>query len=109
MKFLKKHKYYSIIITFILLTTTIYSDTGGTKITQLQNNINIIWTSIAAFLVFFMQAGFAMVESGFTRAKNTINIMMKNLMDFSIGTVAFFLVGFGLMFGASNGFFGTTH
>ena len=76
---------------------------------KMQTNINIVWTCVAAFLVFFMQAGFAMVESGFTRAKNTINIMMKNLMDFSIGTVAFFLVGFGLMFGATNGLFGTTH
>ena len=76
---------------------------------SLQANINIVWTCLAAFLVFFMQAGFAMVESGFTRAKNTINIMMKNLMDFSIGTLAFFLIGFGLMFGASNGLFGTTH
>ena len=73
-----------------------------------QLNLNIVWTCVAAFLVFFMQAGFAMVESGFTRAKNAVNIMMKNLMDFSIGTLAFFLVGFGLMFGVSNGFFGTT-
>ena len=63
---------------------------------ELQNNINIIWTCIAAFLVFFMQAGFAMVEAGFTRAKNAVNILMKNLMDFSIGTMAFFFVGFGL-------------
>lgn len=76
---------------------------------DLQTNINIVWTAVAAFLVFFMQAGFAMVEAGFTRAKNTVNIMMKNLMDFSIGTLAFFFVGFGLMFGATNGFFGTTH
>lgn len=76
---------------------------------KMQLNINIVWTCIAAFLVFFMQAGFALVESGFTRAKNTINIMMKNLMDFSIGTVVFFLIGFGLMFGATNGCFGTTH
>jgi Amt family ammonium transporter len=76
---------------------------------DLQTNLNIVWTSVAAFLVFFMQAGFAMVESGFTRAKNTVNIMMKNLMDFSIGTVAFFVIGFGLMFGVSNGFFGTTN
>jgi ammonium transporter, Amt family len=75
----------------------------------LQDNINIVWTCLAAFLVFFMQAGFAMVESGFTRAKNTVNIMMKNLMDFSVGTVTFFLIGFGLMFGVSNGFFGTTN
>ena len=75
---------------------------------ELQTNINIVWTCIAAFLVFFMQAGFAMVETGFTRAKNAVNILMKNLMDFSIGSIAFFLVGFGLMFGQTNGFFGTT-
>jgi Amt family ammonium transporter len=75
---------------------------------ELQTNINTVWTCIAAFLVFFMQAGFAMVEAGFTRAKNAVNILMKNLMDFSVGTVAFFLIGFGLMFGKSNGLFGTT-
>jgi Amt family ammonium transporter len=75
---------------------------------ELQTNINIVWTCIAAFLVFFMQAGFAMVEAGFTRAKNAVNILMKNLMDFSVGTIAFFLIGFGLMFGKSNGLFGTT-
>jgi Amt family ammonium transporter len=55
-----------------------------------------------------MQPGFAMVECGFTRAKNAINIIMKNLMDFSIGSLAFFFVGFGLMFGKTNGLFGTT-
>ena len=75
---------------------------------ELQININIVWTCVAAFLVFFMQAGFAMVEAGFTQAKNAVNILMKNLMDFSIGTIAFFLLGFGLMFGVTNGFFGTT-
>lgn len=75
---------------------------------ELQNNINIVWTCVAAFLVFFMQAGFAAVEAGFTRAKNAVNIIMKNLMDFAIGTIVFFLVGFGLMFGTTNGFFGTT-
>ena len=75
---------------------------------ELQTNINIVWTCIAAFLVFFMQAGFAMVETGFTRAKNAVNILMKNLMDFSVGTIAFFLIGFGLMFGKTNGLFGTT-
>jgi Amt family ammonium transporter len=75
---------------------------------ELQTNINVVWTCVAAFLVFFMQAGFAMVETGFTRAKNAVNILMKNLMDFSVGSIAFFLVGFGLMFGKSNGLFGTT-
>ena len=56
-----------------------------------------VWFLIGAALVFFMQAGFAMVETGFTRAKNAGNIIMKNLMDFCIGTVVFVLLGFGLM------------
>jgi len=69
--------------------------------------INTVWTLIAAFLVFFMQAGFAMVETGFTRAKNAANIMMKNLMDFSVGSIAYWLIGFGIMFGTSAwGLFG---
>ncbi|MEN6334286.1 MAG: ammonium transporter, partial [Phycisphaerales bacterium] len=76
--------------------------------TELQTNINIVWTLVAAFLVFFMQAGFAMVETGFTRAKNSVNILMKNAFDFVIGSLAFFFIGFGLMFGKSNGLFGTT-
>jgi Amt family ammonium transporter len=75
---------------------------------DVQNNLNFVWTLIAAFLVFLMQAGFAMVESGFTRAKNACNILMKNMMDFSVGAIAFWAVGFGLMFGTTNGFFGTT-
>jgi Amt family ammonium transporter len=65
---------------------------------KLQLYGNILWTALAAFLVFFMQAGFAMVEAGFTRAKNAVNIIMKNVMDFSIGVIAFFLIGFHLMF-----------
>ncbi|MEZ6130538.1 MAG: ammonium transporter [Planctomycetaceae bacterium] len=71
-------------------------------------DVDILWTCLAAFLVFFMQAGFALVEAGFTRAKNACNIIMKNLMDFSIGSLSFWLVGFGLMFGASmSGVVGT--
>jgi Amt family ammonium transporter len=73
-----------------------------------QNNLNFVWTLVAGFMVFIMQAGFAMVEVGFTRAKNACNILMKNMMDFSVGALAFWAVGFGLMFGATNGFFGTT-
>ncbi len=64
----------------------------------LQYRGDVLWTCIAAFLVFIMQAGFAMLEAGFTRAKNAINIMMKNIMDFCIGTIAFLAVGFHLMF-----------
>ena len=69
--------------------------------------VNTIWVLLGAALVFFMQAGFAMVETGFTRAKNAGNIIMKNLMDFCIGTPVFWLVGFGIMFGTGNGFFGS--
>lgn len=76
---------------------------------DLQTNLNIVWTAVAAFLVFFMQAGFAMVEAGFTRAKNACNIMMKNLMDFSVGTIMWWLVGFAFMFGAGNKFIGLSH
>jgi len=61
-----------------------------------------IWVLISAALVFFMQAGFAMVETGFTRAKNAGNIIMKNLMDFAIGTPTYWLIGFGLMFAGSG-------
>ena len=57
-------------------------------------------------MVFFMQAGFSLCEAGFTRAKNTGNILMKNLMDFCIGTPAFWLVGFGIMFGSGTALFG---
>ena len=70
------------------------------------SSVNTIWVLLGAALVFFMQAGFAMCEAGFTRAKNTGNILMKNLMDFCIGTPCFWLVGFGLMFGYSNAIFG---
>lgn len=66
---------------------------------------DMIWLTVAAALVFFMQAGFAMVESGLTRAKNTCNVIMKNLMDFSVGAIAYFAVGWGLMYGMSSGAF----
>lgn len=64
--------------------------------------VSTIWVLLGAALVFFMQAGFAMVETGFTRAKNAGNIIMKNLMDLSIGTPLFWLVGFGIMFGSGS-------
>ncbi|MEW6234899.1 MAG: ammonium transporter [Candidatus Omnitrophota bacterium] len=73
-----------------------------------QENGNLMWMCIAAFLVFFMQAGFAAVECGFTRSKNSINIMMKNLLDCCIGSIVFWAIGFGLMFGtAAWGLIGT--
>jgi Amt family ammonium transporter len=74
-----------------------------------QTHLDYVWTLVAAALVFFMQAGFAMVEAGFTRAKSAVNIMMKNLMDFAVGSIAFWALGFAIMFGATTtGWFGTT-
>ncbi len=86
---------------------TVESNAAAVK--SVQTNLNYVWTLVAAALVFFMQAGFAMVESGFTRAKSACNIMMKNLLDFAMGSLAFWAIGFGLMFGATTtGLFGTT-
>lgn len=67
--------------------------------------IDTIWVLIATAFVFFMQAGFAMVETGFTRAKNAGNIIMKNLMDFSVGSFIFWVIGFSIMFGVDTGGF----
>lgn len=107
-----------ILLTFLLLLAssplmagedapTIASNADA--IALVQDHANYLWTLIAAALVFFMQAGFAMVEAGFTRAKSAVNIMMKNLMDFSMGSIAFWAIGFGIMFGTTTtGWFGTT-
>ena len=78
-----------------------WADAGGSF-----SSVDTIWVLVAAALVFFMQAGFAMVETGFTRAKNAGNIIMKNMIDLSIGTVAFWVFGFGLMFGGTSALFG---
>ncbi|MDF2685158.1 MAG: amt [Clostridia bacterium] len=67
------------------------------------SSVDVIWVLLGSALVFFMQAGFAMVETGFTRAKNAGNIIMKNLMDFALGTPLYWILGFGLMFGTSVG------
>ena len=76
------------------------SETVKNLVTEMTNEqLFAVWFLIGAALVFWMQAGFAMVEAGFTRAKNTGNIIMKNLMDFCIGTVTFILIGFGLLMG----------
>lgn len=76
-------------------------------IALLQRNADFVWTILAAVLVLLMQAGFSLIEVGMTRAKNAVNICMKNIMDLSMGSLAFWLVGFGIMFGPSGGWFGT--
>ena len=70
------------------------------------SSVDTCWVLVAAFLVYFMQAGFALCEAGFTRAKNTGNILMKNMMDFCIGTPCYWLIGFGLMFGGTSALIG---
>lgn len=69
--------------------------------------LDTIWVLLAGMLVFFMNLGFAMVESGFCRSKNTVNILSKNFIVFAISSLAFWAIGWGLMFGDGNGFMGT--
>lgn len=77
-------------------------------VAQLVSGVNTVWMLLAAMLVFFMQPGFALVEAGFTRTKNTANILMKNFVDFIFGSLLYWLVGFGIMFGLGD-LFGTPH
>ena len=94
------------LIAFIIITilvcsipfTALADDLG-----DLQASVDVVWLLVSAFLVFFMQAGFAMVETGLTRAKNAGNIIMKNLMDFAVGSIMFFCIGYGIMFGQDVG------
>lgn len=80
----------------------------ATSAADMARSIDTVWVLVTAALVFFMQAGFAFVEAGFTRSKNTVNILYKNLMDFAIGSIIFWALGFGLMFGTDiSGFIGT--
>ena len=73
----------------------------------MENTMNEMWIVIAAILVFLMQAGFALLETGLVRAKNTINISLKNMLDVTIAGLAFWFVGYGIMFGESYlGIFG---
>ncbi len=72
------------------------------EIKDLALSLDTVWVLLAAMLVFIMQAGFALVESGLARSKNTANILMKNLLDFSVGSLMFWIMGFGIMFGAGK-------
>ena len=97
------------------LTTDMYAQTAVATdsvatdtVAQLVSGVNTVWMLLAAMLVFFMQPGFALVEAGFTRTKNTANILMKNFVDFMFGSLLYWLVGFGIMFGLGD-FFGTPY
>lgn len=74
--------------------------------TEIAYSMNTMWVLVASFLVFFMQAGFALVEAGFTQAKNAVNILMKNFSDFLIASLGFFAVGYAFMFGEGTSFIG---
>ena len=75
----------------------------------LELSINLVWVMLGAFFVFFMHAGFAMVEAGFTRSKNAVSILMKNVLTISIGGIVYYVAGYAIMFGDSaGGFIGTS-
>ncbi|MBL1199476.1 MAG: ammonium transporter [Nostoc sp. GBBB01] len=79
---------------------------AGPTTAELKIALDTLWVALAAFLVFFMNAGFCMLETGFCRQKNAVNVLAKNLIVFALATVAFWAIGFGLMFGDGNPFFG---
>ena len=104
-----------LILFFLLLpigTWAIEMEEAGKPVKGLSEHaasMDMIWTLIASFLIFLMQAGFTLVEVGFTRAKNAGNVVMKNMIDFAVGSIGFFFIGYGLMFGGSAlGLFGTS-
>ena len=78
------------------------------NIAEVNDDFTILWILLSGILVFFMQAGFTLVESGFTRSKNAVNISMKNILDISVGTISFWALGYGLMYGDTNGYIATS-
>jgi Amt family ammonium transporter len=80
----------------------------GPTTAELKVGLDTLWVMIAGMLVFFMNAGFCMLETGFCRQKNAVNVLAKNLVVFALSTIAFWVIGFGLMFSDGNGFFGTS-
>jgi ammonium transporter, Amt family len=98
-----------IIILILAAGGAAFAQSDGPTNKDMAEGINVMWMLICGFLVFFMQAGFALVETGFTRAKNVSHTMMMNMMVFCIGAVGYWLVGFGLQFGAVNFAFPAVH
>ncbi len=86
-----------------MMEETLSLNTIQSTITATSHSLDVVWVLLSAALVMFMQPGFAMAEAGFTRAKNTANILMKNLLDFGVGSISFFLIGYALMFGSDLG------
>ncbi|MCA1031008.1 ammonium transporter [Bacillus timonensis] len=101
-------KISSLFVSSFLLVPAVFAEEQ--TIEAVSTSLDTVWVMLAALLVFFMHAGFAMVESGFTRSKNTLNILMKNLLTISIGSILYFVIGYGIMFGNSfHQLIGTNH
>jgi Amt family ammonium transporter len=98
----KKFLLIIVSVLFLGICSVSYANSETLSLGDLQQAIDTVWLLFAAFLVFWMQAGFGMVEAGFTRAKNAANILMKNFMDFSVASIAYWAVGFAIMFGVSE-------
>ncbi len=94
------NRYLILLSVLMLMPVLLYAEEAVPALSQ--DVANIIWLCITGFLVFFMQAGFALVESGLTRAKNAVNIMMKNLLDFSFGAILFWAVGYAIMYSSGD-------
>lgn len=98
---MKKNRIGSWLFIFLIFHAGVLWAQDGAETVQI--HLDMMWTLLAAFLVFFMQLGFMLVEVGFSRAKNAVNITMKNVMDFACGSIMFYIVGFGLMWGLTEG------
>jgi len=105
----KKLSKFFILITLISFTSIVaLADNGGDSVWTTDVAVDTLWVLIAGMLVFFMNAGFGCVEAGFCRAKNAVNILGKNFVVFGISSIAFWIVGWAIMFGDGNSFMGTT-
>jgi Amt family ammonium transporter len=102
--FLRFRKYLLLTMVFSFISPALFASGNNVDVTVA---IDTLWVLVAAFLVFFMNLGFGMVESGLTRAKNSVNILSKNFIVFAIASISFWFIGWGLMFGDGNAFFGT--
>lgn len=100
---------YGVCVLLVMLALVVASPAFAQEqdpVAALRVGLDTLWVMIAAFLVFFMNLGFAMVESGLCRVKNTVNILAKNFIVFAVSSISFWIIGWGLMFGNGNGFFG---
>jgi ammonium transporter, Amt family len=103
-------KFLPIIVLALGVSSVVFAQTADPTVTELADDVaksrvalNIVWVMLSAFLVMFMQAGFALAESGFTRAKNAGHTIMMNLMVYGVGVLGFWAIGFALQMGGSGG------